>query len=81
MNGFTGKILHVDLTNQTINIEEPSEEFYRHYAGGSLMGLYYLWKNTPKGADALSPEKHPHICAKRPNRITNQWAKSLYSYL
>ena len=24
--------------------------------GGSLMGLYYLWKNTPAGADALSPE-------------------------
>ena len=56
MNGFTGKILHVDLSNKQITIEEPSEEFYRHYAGGSLMGLYYLWKNTPKGADALSPE-------------------------
>ena len=56
MNGFTGKILHIDLSNKQIEIEEPSEEFYRHYAGGSLMGLYYLWKNTPKGADALSPE-------------------------
>ncbi len=56
MNGFTGKILHVDLSNHKITIEEPTEEFYRHYAGGSLMGLYYLWKNTPQGADALSPE-------------------------
>ncbi len=56
MNGFTGKILHVDLTNQQIEVEKPTEEFYRHYAGGSLMGLYYLWKNTPKGADPLSPE-------------------------
>jgi aldehyde:ferredoxin oxidoreductase len=54
--GFTGKILHVDLTNQTVEIEQPSEDFYRHYMGGSLMGLYYLWKNTPAGADALSPE-------------------------
>ena len=54
--GFTGKILHVNLSEQKIEIEEPSEEFYRHYAGGSLMGLYYLWKNTPQGADPLSPE-------------------------
>ena len=56
LNGFTGKILHVDLTNHKIEIEEPTEEFYRHYAGGSLMGLYYLWNNTPQGADPLSPE-------------------------
>ena len=55
MKGFTGNILHVDLTTQTIEIEKPDEAFYRKYAGGSLMGLYYLWKNTPAGADALSP--------------------------
>ncbi len=55
MYGFTGKILHVDLTNKTLNIEEPSEEFYRFYWGGSLMGLYYLWKNSPAGIDAFDP--------------------------
>ena len=54
--GFTGNILHVDLTNRTLEIEHPDEEFYRHYMGGSLMGLYYLWKNSPVHADALSPE-------------------------
>ena len=56
MHGFTGKILHVDMTNQTLEVEEPSEEFYREYMGGSLMGLYYLWKNTPAGTDALDPQ-------------------------
>ena len=54
--GFTGNILHVDLTNRTLEIENPDEDFYRHYMGGSLMGLYYLWQNTPANADALSPE-------------------------
>lgn len=54
--GFTGKILHVDLTNHSIEIEEPDESFYRRYMGGSLMGLYYLWRNTPAGADPLGPE-------------------------
>ena len=56
MYGFTGKILHVDLTHQTLTIEQPDEDFYRHYMGGSLFGLYYLWKHTPAGASALSPE-------------------------
>jgi len=56
MNGFTGKVLHVNLTDQTTEIEEPTEQFYRDYMGGSLMGLYYLWKNTPKGTDALDPQ-------------------------
>ena len=56
MYGFTGKILHVDLTDKRIQVETPDEEFYRQYIGGSLMGLYYLWHNTPKGTDPLSPE-------------------------
>lgn len=56
MYGFTGKILHVDMTNQTLEVEEPTEEFYRKYVGGSLMGLYYLWKNSPAGIDALDPQ-------------------------
>ncbi|MBP7998954.1 MAG: aldehyde ferredoxin oxidoreductase family protein [Chloroflexi bacterium] len=54
--GYAGKVLHVDLTNQTLEVEQPTEAFYRQYVGGSLMGLYYLWKNTPKGADALGPD-------------------------
>ncbi len=56
MHGFTGKILHVDLTNQTLNIEQPDEAFYRRYPGGSLMGLYYLWQFSPPGIDPLGPE-------------------------
>jgi aldehyde:ferredoxin oxidoreductase len=56
MKGFAGKVLHVDLTEQVVDIEEPGEAFYRQYWGGSLMGLYYLWHNTPQGADPLGPE-------------------------
>ncbi len=56
MYGFTGKILHVDLTARRIEIETPDEAFYREWIGGSLMGLYYLWKFAPQGIDALSPD-------------------------
>ena len=54
--GFTGQILHVDLTTRTLSIETPDEAFYRRYPGGSLLGLYYLWQHTPPGTDPLAPE-------------------------
>ncbi len=54
--GYHGKILHVDLTAQTFEIEEPGEAFYRKYLGGSAMGAYYLLKFTSAGADPLGPE-------------------------
>lgn len=55
-NGYNGRILHVDLTKGSLNIEEPNEAFYRKYMGGSAMGTYYLLKEMPKGADPLGPE-------------------------
>lgn len=55
MYGYAGKILHVNLTDKTLEIESPDEQFYRDYVGGSLMGLYYLWKFAPQGVDPLSP--------------------------
>jgi aldehyde:ferredoxin oxidoreductase len=54
--GYHGKILHVDLTAGTLEVEEPDEAFYRRYVGGSAMGAYYLLKHTPPGADPLGPE-------------------------
>jgi aldehyde:ferredoxin oxidoreductase len=54
--GYAGKILHVDLSNGQTTIEQPTEEFYKTYLGGSAMGTYYLFKQTPARADPLSPE-------------------------
>jgi aldehyde:ferredoxin oxidoreductase len=54
--GYTGKILHVDLTSESIAVETPGEVFYRTYLGGSAMGAYYLFKETPQGADPLGPD-------------------------
>ena len=56
MNGYTGKILHVDLSTSAITVEEPPESFYRRYMGGSGFVGYYLLKEIPKGADPLGPE-------------------------
>lgn len=53
---FNGKILHVDLTQGKTWVENPPEEFYRKYGGGSAMGTYYILKNVQKGVDPLAPE-------------------------
>jgi len=55
-NGYNGKILHVDLTEGTLIVEEPVDAFYRKYMGGSAMGMYYILRDMPKGADPIGPD-------------------------
>jgi aldehyde:ferredoxin oxidoreductase len=52
---FTGRILHVDLSTGSVEIETPPESFYRTYLGGSAMGLYYILREVPAGTDGLDP--------------------------
>ncbi|MDJ0622446.1 MAG: aldehyde ferredoxin oxidoreductase N-terminal domain-containing protein, partial [Desulfocapsaceae bacterium] len=54
--GYTGKILHVDLTTEKIHIEHQEEWFYRMYGGGSALNMYYLLKEMKAGVDPLGPE-------------------------
>ncbi len=54
--GATGKILKVNLSSKKIKIEEPNEEFYRLYIGGTLLGTYYLIRETTLGIDAFDKE-------------------------
>jgi len=54
--GYNGKILHVNLTESTWEIEEPSERWYRTYMGGSSLASYYLLKYLKPGTDPLSED-------------------------
>ncbi|MGD8794070.1 MAG: aldehyde ferredoxin oxidoreductase family protein [Anaerolineae bacterium] len=54
--GYNGKVLHVDLTTGELEVEEPGENFYRKYLGGSALGLHYALNLIPAGADPLGPE-------------------------
>lgn len=62
-NGYTGKLLHVNLTTGALEIEHPDAAFYRTYMGGSAMGMYYVLKETPAGIDPLAPESVIALCA------------------
>ena len=53
--GYTGKLLHVDLTNRSIEIEDQDEAYYRSYLGGRGIGYQQLMKLVPPGTDALAP--------------------------
>ena len=55
-NGFNGKILKIDLSTQSILVEEPEDIFYRTYMGGSSLALYYLLKELGPGIDPLGPD-------------------------
>jgi aldehyde:ferredoxin oxidoreductase len=52
--GYNGKILHVNLTTSTWEIETPDPQWYRTYVGGSSLAAYYLLKHVPPGVDPLS---------------------------
>ncbi|MGW8193181.1 MAG: aldehyde ferredoxin oxidoreductase family protein [Desulforhopalus sp.] len=54
--GYAGKILRVDLSTAEVTTEEPSQEFYRKYMGGSALNLYYLLKEMPPQTDPFSPD-------------------------
>ncbi|MBN1315369.1 MAG: hypothetical protein JXA42_07875, partial [Anaerolineales bacterium] len=49
MSGYHGKILVVDLTNHSYEIEELPEEVYRKYLGGYGLGAYYIYKHIEPG--------------------------------
>ncbi|HKI54362.1 MAG TPA: aldehyde ferredoxin oxidoreductase family protein, partial [Anaerolineales bacterium] len=43
-------------TAGSLTVEEPKEAFYRKYLGGSAMGMYYILRDMPKGADPVGPD-------------------------
>ena len=55
MYGYTGRIAHIDLTEQTIEIEEGNEQLYNEYLGGRGLAIRYIMDNVPKGIDAFDP--------------------------
>lgn len=56
VQGFTGKILRVNLTDQTSCVEQLPDHILRRYMGGGLLGAYFLLKETPANIDPYAPE-------------------------
>ena len=56
MYGFHQKIVHIDVTDGSSYVETMDENWYRTYAGGGLLGTYFLLRDTPPRIDAYDPE-------------------------
>ena len=56
MKGNTGKIINVDLTSRSIQIETLPEEYYKRYIGGSGLAAKIFWERERFDIDPLAPE-------------------------
>ena len=50
------KLLRVDLSHRSWQVEELNENFLRKYLGGRTVGAYHLLREVPAEVDPLGPE-------------------------
>ncbi len=55
-DGYTGKVLRVDLTDEKTSIEPLNKEWAEQYVGGKGLGAKYLFEELKPGTDPLSPD-------------------------
>lgn len=55
MNGWWGRILRVDLTNNKVWVQEYSPEVAKNFIGGRGLAAWILW-NEAKNVDPLGPK-------------------------
>jgi len=75
--GYTGSILHLDLSSKKHWIEHPSETFYRTYWGGRALALYYMLNQMMPHIEPLSPD---NLLIFAPSVITGAPAPAIPRY-
>jgi len=56
MFGYSGRILHIDLTERKTWVETKPEEWYKLWIGGVSMASRLCWENIKPGCDPYSPD-------------------------
>src|SRR5512135_1990224 len=56
MNGYTGRLLLVDLTTGEIRTEELNRRYAEQYVGASGLAARYLYDRLDASVDPLGPE-------------------------
>src|SRR5213080_2966821 len=56
MNGWTGKLLRVNLTSSQSRVEDIPEAWLKDYIGSRGVADRYLWEELDPRVDPLSPE-------------------------
>jgi len=56
IHGTTAKVLRVNLSTGSLEVEELSEDFYRLYPGGKALAGYILLNEIPPHTEPFAPE-------------------------
>ncbi|MGQ9676382.1 MAG: aldehyde ferredoxin oxidoreductase family protein [Chloroflexota bacterium] len=54
--GYMGRVLRVDLTSRTCQVQELDEQLARKYIGGTGLAARYLYDETDEHTDPLGPD-------------------------
>ena len=77
MNGYHRKILHIDLTRQTYELNDIDKSLLDPALGGKGLGIRLLLKELPTGTDPLSPD-NVFVIATGPATSTRMWGQSRF---
>jgi aldehyde:ferredoxin oxidoreductase len=77
MNGFYGRYLKIDLTDETYDVVPLNDEILLTYLGGKGLASYLLYSINPPGVDPLSPD-NCLIFATGPITNSRIWGSSRY---
>lgn len=77
MNGFYGRYLKIDLTDEKFDLVPLKDEILLRYLGGKGLASYLLYSINPPGVDPLSPDNHL-IFATGPITNSRIWGSSRY---
>lgn len=58
MKGWSGRYLHIDLSNKKFQYVELPTEVLHNFIGGRGLAIKLLWDLNPVGVDPLSPENY-----------------------
>lgn len=78
MKGVFGKILNINLDNQSFSEESIEDSVYEKFIGGKGLASYLLLKKNPEGVDPLSP-KNNLILAVGPANGFSIWGANRYA--
>jgi aldehyde:ferredoxin oxidoreductase len=77
MNGFYGRYLKIDLTDEKFDLVSLNDEILLTYLGGKGLASYLLYSINPPGVDPLSPD-NCLIFATGPITNSRIWGSSRY---
>ncbi len=77
MQGYTGKVLFVNLSTGEIRTESIPDAVYEQYLSGVGLGAYLLYQHIPAGADPLGPDNMlgfvSGLLTGTPSLVTGRW--------